>query len=169
MITRTVVIPASPDLADPPFEIHISPFIMKYTYPTTKWKITAEDAGAAEAILTFIINPTNFCACAGQKSDQLVASANKKYSLNLLLALFDFQSWHRGIDLEQANEFLAEGLRQSQVVEPSFKEGSGILWLLLLARIPPMPLRIANSMEFSAPYFFESGFPVIIHRNIVRG
>jgi hypothetical protein len=50
----------------------------------------------------------------------------KKYSLSL----------HRGMNLKQANDFLEEGLRQSQVEEWGFKEASRILWLMLLVRVP---------------------------------
>ncbi|KAK8884303.1 hypothetical protein M9Y10_043411 [Tritrichomonas musculus] len=225
---------------DFPFSVH------SLIYKLIGWTLKKEETGACQALSCFLNHPQNFYAYAGSKFDSIVQSTNKKHQLSLPLSFFDWSQWNYIAEYLQLGEALVEGIRNSEIIETSFDESVGILWILALqpvpktigqyqsrysmpqtfdgiteyidrlynngtsengntpqpekkSRNPPspaqvvrdnldinillpslqqrmndnnsyyrMPIKVSNSIDFNAPYYFDSGLKVNIRREVVN-
>jgi hypothetical protein len=142
----------------PFFQLDVVPPLFGLLYPLINWQIGPRNALDVQAFSEFLASPANFAAYAGQKFDQMVTAANKKYGLGLPLSYFDFQHWNLQREILNSPEYLIEVLEDVSLPEALFDDKTGVLWLLLLKPIPrtigafltsaPVPLCLENITEY---------------------
>lgn len=247
-LERRVVFLEPRELNISDFSFEYPPLIHSLIYKLINWSVKKEDAGACQALSSFLNSPQNFYAYAGSKFDSIVQSMNKKHQLSLPLSFFDWSQWNYAAEYLQLGEALVDGIRNSDIIETSFDRSIGILWVLAIQPVPKtigqfqsryfmpqtiegiseyidnlfdssdradggsktappekksrnspspaqiikdaldmsillpnlqqrmnendsyyrMPIKVSNSINFNAPYYFDSGLKVNIKREVVN-
>lgn len=107
----------------------------EYTSQLFRWVLPKDQSSFISKSYQLLTKIENYYAYCGSKFDMLVTDCNKKFSLGLSNAYFDFTKWNLMYEHKDFRRDLSDAISRSIIVNSRFDELTGNLFILC---IPPV-------------------------------